>query len=58
MMWNHHLNLIWPSWPWVVQPWWDGLVIINLMVLKISLGFFVEPKGDHPFLHHVHLNLF
>jgi hypothetical protein len=58
MMWNHHLNLIWPLWPWVVQPWWVDLMIDGLMVLKILQVFLVKPKGDHSFLHHAHLNPF
>ncbi len=38
-MWNHYLNLVWPPWLWVVQPWWVDLVIVDLMVLGKFLGF-------------------
>jgi hypothetical protein len=57
-MWNHHLNLVWPPWPWVVQPWWSNLMIVDMMMLEIPWVFLVEPKGDHSFFNHVHLNPF
>jgi hypothetical protein len=38
-IWNPHLNPVWSPWPWVVQSWLIGFMIIELMVLRNSLGF-------------------
>ncbi len=33
-------------------------MIVDLMVLENFVGFLIEPKGDHSFLHNVHFNPF
>jgi len=42
-MWNHHLRLVQPPWPWVVEPWWSNLVIVDLRLVRPPWPWVVEP---------------